>query len=373
MAASSGKKLLSWSAGKERKDSDRSMHMDSRFHIASVGKMFTAVLLLQLLEAGRLGPDGLNSRIEDFECLADLVSQMPCLRDSGITLRQMLQHSSGIRDAFSDDGDATSSSLGGKPAPRSLGSFLRDNPPSDVGSGRAWPAWNPDRPGDPEAGVLNWFIWGGGAAGALTHAPGTRFHYSDSAYMIMALLVERLAGRTYEALLSERIFDPLQMRNTFLAYGDAAPLNWRSEVSDFVYAGKFVFSERLDASWDWGGGGQVSTCEDLARFLRGLYAGKLFSSERTLVEMLDFVELAGMPAGCTGLGLGVRRLQSAGGLTMIGHAGAWSVQAFHVPSLDLTITGTFNQPMGLSDFFRHWVLIVADALRDQAEAASANQ
>jgi D-alanyl-D-alanine carboxypeptidase len=352
--------LFDFAAGNERADRDTAMSTDSAFHVASVGKAMTATLVLQLIEAGRLDWSQLDRPIAEIAELTDLVAHIPVLRLEGVTLRRLMNHTSGLRDAFSDDGDLTAAQNGGRPAPRSLSAHLRA---AEGGAGR-WRAWNLDRTDDPLAGVINWFIWGGLAAAKPVFEPGSAFHYSDTAYMVLAILSERLSGQPYDEQLKARIFDPLGMEATYLAYAPSAPADWRSSVSDFLYAGRPAFSGGIDVSWDWGGGGQVSTCADLDRFLRGLFGGQLFSERETLDRMTDFITPPGLPEGCTGMGLGVRRLASPGGVELWGHAGAWSVQAFYAPAQDATITGTFNLPMATRPWLRSWVFDAADALTD---------
>ncbi|MDP1737967.1 MAG: serine hydrolase domain-containing protein [Caulobacter sp.] len=361
---SGSREAWTFCAGRRRGDGPDDMSPETGFHIASVGKAMTAALLLQLWERGRLPAKGLDTPIAKFEELSDLLAHIPVLTDPAapVTLRHMLTHTSGLRDAFSDDSELTAGQNGGMPAPRSLSAVLRKNQPSDQGGTGDWPAWNAERLHDPRAGVLNWFIWGAEAARAPVFAPGSAFHYSDTAYMILALLVERLAGRRYGQALRDEIFGPLGMNDTFLAYDPSAPEGWRREVSDFIYGGEPAFSAGRDVSWDWGGGGQISTAADLGIFLRGFFSRRLFAKASTLRAATKFVRPKGMPAGCTGLGLGVRRLTSPGGVDLWGHAGAWSVQAFYAPRFDVTITGTFNQPMHLNPRFRTWVFEVADSM-----------
>ena len=355
---------LFFTAGNARADQPRPMSEADGFHVASVGKAMTAALLLQLTETGALSLEALDTPVEECEALSDLLPLIPVLTATvggGVTLRQMLQHTSGLRDAFGDDGVETA---GASPAPRSLSRELarlaREDAMDPEGN---WPPWSPDRPGDPHGGVLNWFIWGGAAASAPVFRPGERFHYSDTAYMLIALLAERLAGQPYATLLRTEIFEPLGMRDTFLAYSAEAPKEWRTRVSDFTFAGRPAFSSGLDVSWDWGGGGQVSTAGDLALFLRGLLEGRLFRKRGTLALMTDFITPRGMPEGCVGLGLGVRKLRSPAGVELVGHAGAWGVQAFYAPTLDVTITGTFNQSMGTHPRLRTWLFEVADSVK----------
>ncbi|MBL8553993.1 MAG: beta-lactamase family protein [Phenylobacterium sp.] len=344
-------------AGEARADRAGPMRADTGFHVASVGKAMTATLLLQAVEAGLLGPQGVDRSVADIDELGDVVSRSQVLSDRRVTLRRMLTHTSGLRDAFSDDASRTAAQNGGAPAPGSLGARLR----ADPDRGRLWRPWDPDAPDVADAGVLNWFL-ASGAGDAPVFAPGEAFHYSDTAYVVLGLLVERLSGRSYGASLRDRIFAPLGMTNTFLAYGAEAPAGWESEVSDFLYGGRPLFSSGGGASWDWGGGGQVSTADDLERFLRGLFGGRLL---RSTAALRTYAPLDGMPPYCVGLGLGVRRLVSPGGRVLEGHAGAWSVQAFYCAELDATITGTFNRPMA-DPSLRNWVLDVADSLEHLA-------
>ena len=110
--------VFDFAAGNERADRDTAMNADSTFHIASVGKAMTATLILQLIEAGRLAGAQLDRPVAEIAELADLVVHIPVLRLEGITLRRLMNHTSGLRDAFSDDGDLTAAQNGGRPAPR---------------------------------------------------------------------------------------------------------------------------------------------------------------------------------------------------------------------------------------------------------------
>ena len=340
-------------AGPARRDRPGPMQAETPFHIASVGKAMTAALLFQLGDDGRLGADGLGRPVADFGELADILARSRVLADRRVTLRHLLNHSSGLRDAFSDDGQLTAGQNGGAPAPGSLSMHLRGHPEP----GRRWTPWNADRPDLADAGVLNWFF-ASGAADEAVFEPGAGFHYSDSAYVVLAVLLERLAGQSYGRLLRDRIFAPLGMADTYLAYAAEAPQGWEGQVSDFLYGGQPIFSAGAGASWDWGGGGQISTAGDLERFLRGFFGGLLFDPAGALGQ---YGALAGMPPQCEGLGLGVRRLVSPRGRLLEGHAGAWSVQAFYCAELDATITGSFNRPMS-DPSLRNWVLDVVDSV-----------
>ena len=137
----------------------------------------------------------------------------------------------GIKDAVVDDATGIAEDYGG-PAPGSYGARLRagieahltclSDPNCDLAgliTSKDWAMWNPACPNDKEAGVINWFLASGTAAAALA-PPGQLFHYSDTGYVILGLLTEMLSGQSLHRQWRERIFDPLGMDRSYLAYAN---------------------------------------------------------------------------------------------------------------------------------------------------------
>lgn len=319
------------------------------FHIASVAKTMTAAIVLQLAEEGALGALGVDAAYADFDVFApDIMARLH--RRNGeslahrITLRHLLTHTSGLRDAMEDDAET----LGG-PAPGSLiGRMLA--PGGDLG--HAWVPWNPDRPDDLEAGVINLFL-GNGTADAALAPPGERFHYSDTGFMLLALLIETVTGRTLGDGYRDRLFQPLGITDTYLAYRQDPPdLGPCREPEADVWVGPMpVLDSRASLSFDWGGGGIVASAASLNRFLRGLIAGALFRDSQTLAAMLDWQTPPGLAAPRTGVGLGLFRTEDAG-LELIGHSGASGAKMFYAPQHSFFIAGTINQMAGPGTW--HW-------------------
>lgn len=87
------------------------------FHVASIGKLMTATLVLQLAEDGRFGPQGLESRLGDLGLLEEAVlldrlhAREGVPRGRDLTLRQLLTHTAGFGDAFADDATGTAEAL----------------------------------------------------------------------------------------------------------------------------------------------------------------------------------------------------------------------------------------------------------------------
>lgn len=319
------------------------------FHIASVAKTMTATIVLQLAEEGALGARGIDAAYADFSVFApDVMARLH--RSHGeslahrITPRHLLTHTSGLRDAMEDDAET----LGG-PAPRSLiGRMLA--PGGDLR--RAWVPWNPDRPDDLEAGVINLFL-ANGTADAPLAPPGERFHYSDTGFMLLALLIETVTGRALGDCYRDRLFQPLGISDTYLAYRNDPPdLGSRREPEADVWMGPMpVLDSGASLSFDWGGGGLVASAASLNRFLRGLLTGALFRDSRTLEAMLDWQTPPGLAAPRTGVGLGLFRTEEAG-LELIGHSGASGAKMFYAPRQGFFMAGTINQMAGPGAW--HW-------------------
>lgn len=350
-----GSRVFAEAAGAARSEHAATMTVETPCHVASVGKTFTAVLVLQLWERGAFDSRGLDMPVADTGFLApEVVSRLHRLdgRSHGerITLRQLLTHTAGLRDAVVD-GAAHLAARDGGAAPDSLiGQLL-----SRAGQGPEMPspAWVPwQSPGDREgpAGTLNFYLDTPGMADPALSLPGTRFHYSDTGFVLLALMVEHLAGQPLHVLLRERIFTPLEMHRSYLAYRDDPPLSpGRLEEADVWLDDKPLLAGGVDLSFDWGGGGIVATMGDLVRFLRGLIQGRLFTRPRTLAAMLDWQVPEGLRAPRTGVGLGIFRTQH-GRHTLIGHGGAWGTKMVYDPALSLFFAGTLNRAQAPEDW-----------------------
>jgi D-alanyl-D-alanine carboxypeptidase len=349
-----GALLYEGAAGQARPDTGAPMTPQTPFHHASIGKTYTAVLILQLLEQGALGPDGLDAPLARFGLFApDTLNRIHAIAGqshaSAITLRQLLTHTAGIKDAMSDDRDGT-----GGPAPGSLIGRMM-GPSGD--RAQAWVAWDPARADDAQAGVINFYINEGIGETALS-LPGTRFHYSDTGFMILALLAQHLGGQSYAGLLAERIFAPLGLHKTYLAYA-ADPVTMdaaRSSEAEVYAHGTPCLSQGVSLAFDWGGGGTVSTAADLVRFLRGLVAGRLFKRADTYAAMTQWLVPDGLMAPRLGVGLGFFRLKSSQG-ELWGHTGAWGAKMLYDPHHGIVFAGTINQSAGPGNW--HWPFIAA--------------
>jgi D-alanyl-D-alanine carboxypeptidase len=335
---SSGQCLFERAAGLLR-HGGRAMQPGDRFHLASIGKTFTAALVLQLAEEGGFGAAGIDTPLAATGVLPAAVVER-LLRVQGrslghtITLRHLLQHTAGLRDAMVDD----RSQCGG-PAPGSLIGALMSG---QVDPAHRWVPWDADLPGVPQAGVLNWYLHEVADAGLA--APGAAFHYSDTGYVLLGLVVEVTTGLPLHQALQQRILAPLGLVDTYLAYaGDPTglPVNRLPESEPWLGAMPCL-SAGVSLSFDWAGGGIVSTAAEQAMFLRGLLQGHLFQQARTLQTMTAGTQPDGLLAPRTGVGLGLFHTRLHG-IEFIGHSGAWGSKLFATPALDLLVAGTLNR------------------------------
>lgn len=191
----------------------------TQFYIASLSKSFTATAVLQLVEAGKLDLDAPVQRYLPTFTLAD-----PAVA-AQITLRQLLNHTSGLGDA-------------GYPEMR--------RPPAATLEER----------------VANL------AAARPIAAPGAEFHYMDANYGILARVVEVVGGEPFSEYLQTHIFSPLQMAHTFnvITPEEVAP---RAEqmAQGHLLAYALPIASPEERGILGGSGGVVSTAEDMAHYL----------------------------------------------------------------------------------------------------------
>lgn len=170
--------------------------------------------------------------------------------------------------------------------------------------------------------------------------PGRAVAYCDTNFIVLGLAAEHVTGRRLEAQYRARILTPLGMRATYLE-GHGAP---RGPALSHPFIGG-LDAGRFDGSFDWGGGGLVSTAGDLGIFIRALLDGRLFSKPATLAAILDTVDAQ---KGAYGLGIAHGRVA---GDEVWGHAGFWGSFMYLLPARGLAITGTLNQASASTDEF----------------------
>lgn len=316
-------------AGYSNLETQTPLEMNERFRVASVTKPFTAVLTLQLVDEGVLTlDDTVTTWLDD-----PVVLRIPNIDQ--ITIRQLLNHSSGAYNYFDDDSP-----------------FWQD---AYFGEGADWSRiWTPQE-------LLS---YADGAKHAPDFAPGEGSHYSNTGYILLGLIVEKASGQTYAERLHTHILEPLGMTETY--FGATEPVPGGTVTSYHLIEGQFVDASATNLSAFWSAGGMVSTTQDLARFANALFVGELLQPA-TLAEMLTFV-----PSEYEGAewGLGLIRIQTPDGV-IVGHEGEGpgaGARMFRVPEADLTVILLANSG-GADDLIGP---IYADAIRVALETVASN-
>jgi D-alanyl-D-alanine carboxypeptidase len=245
-------------AGVSDLDGCMPMRPDARMRLESITKIYTATLILQLAEDGKLDVD---DTVEHW---------LPGLLPYGdqITIRQLLT----MRSGMIDSNDYTSASLAhvrdARVRSQLQATFDRaaDDPTAEIA-----PIW-----------WIRWAAWQ-----PLQSLPGAEAHYSNIGYDVLGLIAARAGGEPLEALYRERIFAPLGLRAT--AYDPQGPIAGPHARGYGIEpdAGTFDTSD-----WHWGvgaGGGIVSDARDTATFLSALMRGRLL--ERRWVRAMQGPDL----------------------------------------------------------------------------------
>jgi len=356
----------SGAAGIARADTDEKMTTDHQFFIASVGKPMTAVVIMQLWEEGALGENGLDTTLAELEVFPpEVIAELHIVDGVSygheITVRHLLYQTSGLKHVLSDSelglGDDYPEYHGYAPGSLNyliafdeemgLEAMMRcvhDGAPQGCSPdayylSRTWSPWDYDAwrkdPNDKMAGLLNFYL--GGMNRTALWRPGEDYHYSDTNYIILGLLIEELTGHSLHHELRSRIFDPLGMDDTYLGHAVEPPAGqWEKKLSDHWGGGYPLVSSGVNFSMDWAGGGEFSTAEDLNTFMRALANGELFTRESTLDEMLKLSESHNQPYAA-----GIVVWPADGGFILHhnGSCGSWI--EYHTAH-DVSIVGTVN-------------------------------
>jgi CubicO group peptidase (beta-lactamase class C family) len=204
------------------------------FRLASVTKQLTAAAIVKLVSEGRLRYD---------EPLTEALPGFPAYgRD--VTIRHLLTHTGGLPDY---------------------------EQLMDEARARGAPAWSPERQirDDEVLGLLE-------KAAAGRFAPGSRWAYSNSGYVVLGLIAARADGRPFGEVLSQRLFVPLGMTRT-LAYERGKKQVAARAFGHTKEASGFRETDQSATSATLGDGGVYSCLEDLAKWDEALRTGGFFS------------------------------------------------------------------------------------------------
>jgi CubicO group peptidase (beta-lactamase class C family) len=241
-----------------------SLSSKTPLHIASVGKTFTGMAVLHLMEQGSLSlDDSLEKYFPDFPY-------------EGITVKMLLSHRSGLpnylhylsqikkQDTCYSNQDVLNSLYTLKPNPEA----------------------RPDR----------------------------KFNYCNTNYVLLAMIIEKVSGESFPAYMKKTFFDPLQMTHTFV-YGNQDTL---TPTPSFEWTGRYWDTDPFDCTY--GDKNIYTTAEDLLKWDQALSSGQLFKK-----ETLDaaYTPLSNERRSIHNYGLGWRMMVYPNGKKFVYHNGRW--------------------------------------------------
>lgn len=268
LIARGDKVLLREARGKAEEVWQADNGADTRFNVASVSKMWTAVIVMKLVEQGKLSLD---------DTVAKWVPAYPHQEAaSKITLRQLLHHRGGIGDWDGRQVRAAQTSSE--------------------------------------------------AAATMTAAPGEpdkQFNYSNAGYVLLGAAAEKATGLTYEQLVEQFVFRPAGMKSSgFWPVTAIVPnraTGYLLPADDPLGFGPKYSNEQFLGYSGNASGGAYSTVDDMFAFHRALATGKLLMPATVEAMVENSVEFAGAPRPWRyGMGL---RLEDCAGVATLGHGG----------------------------------------------------
>ena len=299
IVAQDGEEPWTYSAGTVSRDDPRRITVDTPMFLASAGKMFTAVGILQLVERGEVELDA---------PLSHYLSDYPNRAMAEVTIRQLLSH----RGGTGEDGILQREDTANRAWVRTINDFIKLN------GSRA-----PDFP------------------------PGSKADYSNYGFILLGAVIERVSGQAYQDYIQENVFDPAEMTN-------ASFPNLEQLASVPVGYSTFFETEpepiAITSSLPWRGsaaGGGVASANDLIRFFAALRSNTLLSSE--------ILGMATVPGATPWYGLGF--VAQTGKRATWGHGGfsyGMSVAAQRYPGKETTFICISTRDMACDRLIFAW-------------------
>lgn len=211
----------------------------SNYRVGSVSKTFTSVLVLKAVEENKIQ---LNEYLNKY---------YPIIKNANtITIEHLLYHRSGIRNITDDD------------------NYLE---------------WNTQQKSEKELLEII-------AKGGSEFEPNSKFTYSNSNYILLSLILQKLYNMPYAEILKEKITAPFGLKNTY--YGSKID-SQKDECYSYIFSERWKKESEIDMSIPMGAGGIVSTSSDLDAFAQSLFSGKIIS-KNSLEQMLSLKDGFGM-------------------------------------------------------------------------------
>ncbi len=291
---------LSWryATGHRSMEKIKPLNGDEPFIAASITKIFISVIILQMQEEAKLSIEDKVIQYLDPDLIRQLTTFGGNSHEEVLTIEHLLRHTSGISDYL----NKTQTHLNGyRNAPDKVYSFkdrmqIALKVPSSQKFGK--------------------------------------YHYSNTNYLLLGMIVEKIDQMNASAILDKRIFTPLKLENSSLMPSKTIlPQMLKGYYTDWdLTSFSFHFNKGNTA------GGLLTTTADLLKFGKSVFTGALFKSKATLARMLEFEK---------GYGLGVMQFEkSKKAGRVIGHSGfdpGYTCYLAYLEKLNTTVLTLINQ------------------------------
>jgi len=282
LVAEKGKIIFQKSFGIANEETNEKLNIETSFELASVSKQFTAMGIVQLQKEGKLSYDDLVSTY---------VSELNNYK--GITIKNLLNHTGGLPDYMS---------------------IMDDN-------------WDKSKIATNED-VINAFAK---ASPEKEFEPNQKYSYSNTGYLLLGTIIERVSGKSFEEYLNEKIFEPLEMDNSFVYRRRYDPKKINNYALGYIYSDSLkrniVPDESLEEDYviyldGIVGDGMVnSNLIDLFKWDRALYDTTLVNEEDKKLIFASYPTSSGEDTGY-GFGWFVRNDSLYGKRVL--HSGGWA-------------------------------------------------
>jgi CubicO group peptidase (beta-lactamase class C family) len=282
-----------YSAGRGLADAGthRSITPDTIFRLGSLTKQFTAAIILQLVQEGRLSLDDPISRFFPHH-------PQP---GAGATVRQLLNHTSGIQSYTGIPGWMTEANTNRAYTTAEMIAVFRDRPSPTP--------------------------------------PGQTWAYNNSGYVMLGAIIEQVTGKPWHRVLAERITGPLGLRT--IGYGVERETLPEMAVGYSSEAGQVRPARRIHMSVPHAAGALDGTVGDLARWSQALHHGRVVSPS-LYAQMIAPTRLPDGRSQPYGFGLGQEHLRGRDSIEHSGGIFGFSTYAAYVPSEDLFVAVLAN-------------------------------
>jgi D-alanyl-D-alanine carboxypeptidase len=270
---------------------------------ASITKTFIAALVLKMVEEGKFGLDDPLTKWLPEKVLDKLKNAR------GSTVRQLLNHTTGIVDVIEDSGFYLA---------------VLNNPARK---------WTPEE--------LLEFVYGDDPE----FAPGGGVSYSNTNFLLLVMIIEKATGQDHSDLLREKVITPLALSQSYYYWHDELPATVAQGYFDLYNNQTIVNVTNFNTGSGNGYGGLYANVFDLQVFIEALVRDKTLLMPETLDQMLTFGEPEGTTNKRLGLGIFKDFLERAPDQFAYGHRGrdlGYTADMFWFPNQDYTLVYLIN-------------------------------